>query len=134
MTDEELLDYFEIHSRTENALFRQDQIDRLYKLAGGGALDWSAFTRLLDQVPANADSIVILIKEARTMILAREYVTRSAVERKVALSEHDHEVVSRFVCDLRLADQKFVDVDVGDGVLQLDISENDLLESGKKTQ
>ncbi len=34
MNDEDLLGYFEIHSRTERALFHRDQVLRLCELAG----------------------------------------------------------------------------------------------------
>jgi hypothetical protein len=33
MNDEDLLDYFEIHSRTERALFHRDMVTRLFELA-----------------------------------------------------------------------------------------------------
>lgn len=98
MNDEELLDYFEIHSRTERPTFPLKDVARLCKIAGreeppspGG---WSA---ILER-----EYVATLIKEARAMIKAREYVTRAAAERKTPLSEHDHEVVSQFVRDLGL--------------------------------
>lgn len=47
MNDEELLGYFELHSRTERALFSRDHIVRLSKLAGYPVKDVSRLPQFI---------------------------------------------------------------------------------------
>ena len=100
MNDEELIDYFEIHSRTERPTFPLKDVARLCKIAGRDEPPSPGGWSLLDE----GEYIQTLIREARAMMKAREHVTRAAAERKESLTEHDHEMVSRFVRDLELAD------------------------------
>jgi hypothetical protein len=61
MNDEDLLGYFEIHSRTERAMFHRDQIVRLFELAGRDAP-----ADLIEWMSARYDVVDPLVKEART--------------------------------------------------------------------
>lgn len=58
MTDEELINYTELHSQTERALFHRDHVARMYQLAGRAELPsnlpewigWHSYDGALDVV------------------------------------------------------------------------------------
>lgn len=45
-TDAAMLDYVELHSQTERALFHVDHVNRLLELAGHPRADWVGFASL----------------------------------------------------------------------------------------
>lgn len=71
MTDEELLSYFFIHSRTERALFAKEMVARLMAMGGSPPLD-------LDQGP---NFIAVHAEEADILIaLARKKMNRPKLQ------------------------------------------------------
>jgi hypothetical protein len=60
VNDEDLLGYFEIHARTERALFHRDHVARLLELAGR-----ESQPDMPEWITARIDAVEPLVKEAR---------------------------------------------------------------------
>jgi hypothetical protein len=65
-TDEELISYFEIHSRTERALFAKEHVARLMKLGGSPELH---LDRVPSFIPVHAAEADLLIKRKRFRVI-----------------------------------------------------------------
>jgi hypothetical protein len=95
MTDEDLLGYFEIHSRTERALVHRDMVVRLLELAGR-----EVPSDLIEWIAVHHDVADPLVAEARKMMSARAHVTAAAEREGKTLTPDEHDLASRLACDL----------------------------------
>ncbi len=85
MNDEDLLGYFEIHSRTERALFHRDQVARLLELAG----EPTEPNRMHEWLAVHSETADPLVKRARANL--------DRVQLKAEINEARYILISGFV-------------------------------------
>lgn len=85
MNDEDLLGYFEIHARTERALFHRDQVARLLKLADAPCRDGM----MPEWLAVHIEVAEPLVKKARMRLRIQELETENAKLRVDLIEARD---------------------------------------------